>query len=110
VFDDNDAIFTTILGVFNENPLTGIAIMLDDDLTEFQMIPLGGNNGFASEVIYNDGTNTFFTEDNNGSGEIIITNLDIENRLISGTFEFIAISDAGETVTITDGSFTNVIF
>jgi hypothetical protein len=39
------------------------------------------------------------------SGEIIITNFDPNNRVVSGEFEFITVKDDCDTIKVTDGRF-----
>jgi len=39
------------------------------------------------------------------TGQLTITKLDLQNRIISGTFYFDAVNPAGDKVSVTDGRF-----
>src|SRR5690606_1737207 len=58
---------------------------------------LGG--GYSTSII-----NNYFTNTSN-IGELTITYLDLSNSIISGTFWFDAINEAGEIVEIREGRF-----
>lgn len=73
------------------------------------------NDSFGTYVV--TGEDGYLSEaENGGSGQLIITKFDLENNLISGTFEFTAIrhnvvdpqNSFIETVVISNGSFTDV--
>lgn len=79
------------------------------DLSEF--------NTVARSIYLPSGDTTFFLSINEGgSGSITVTDLNVGDKVISGTFSFIGVrqntSDPNnplmETVEITDGVFTNV--
>jgi len=70
----------------------------------------GDNNHNSQRAIYRDDNDTFIADFRNGSGEMTITNLDLESLLISGTFVFSAreINNGPETVVVNNGSFENL--
>ena len=63
------------------------------------------SNSFGS---YNDRFNVFVTKDEHG-GELIISRIDMEKRIVSGTFWFDAVNNDGEVVQIRNGRF-DVLF
>ena len=48
---------------------------------------------------------TYFTTTAENTGELKITKLDYENNIVSGTFWFDAVNDAGEIVEVREGRF-----
>lgn len=54
---------------------------------------------------FNNNNRTFFSSSPNYTGKIKITRLDIPNNIVSGTFEFKAVDNEGNVVTVTDGRF-----
>lgn len=66
-----------------------------------------GSNSFGS---YNDLHLGGFVTSNEHRGELIISNIDMEKRIISGTFWFDAVDDVGETVEIRNGRFDVIYY
>lgn len=54
---------------------------------------------------YTNGNGVSFLTNPNYTGKIKITRLDLQNQIVSGTFEFKAVDDNGNIVNITDGRF-----
>ena len=64
------------------------------------------NINYAQVSAYNNVTTHYYTSTSN-SGQVNITKLDLENHIISGTFNFTAgdENNPANTIKITDGSF-----
>ena len=66
-------------------------------------------NRFVPQAIYRDQNRTYITDLNNGSGQLTITDLDITNMRISGSFTFTARAlDGSENITVSNGRFENL--
>lgn len=72
-------------------------------LGTFNLYP-SDNKRFISTFFYIDGKSKYITS-SVSSGELNITKLDSINEIISGTFYFDAVNEAGEIVEIRDGRF-----
>lgn len=62
--------------------------------------------GMYSSFSTNEGVTTFFSE--SPVGEIKITKFDLTNKLLGGTFSFVGEDIEGNTLTISEGKFSNV--
>ncbi|WP_299682673.1 hypothetical protein [uncultured Dokdonia sp.] len=80
------------------------SINFDDPLLTEGIFSVSENN---NNIQYN---NFLSAISENPTGTITITNLDIENQIISGTFNGVATNIDGEMVTLTNGTFTNISF
>ena len=66
-------------------------------------------NQFVPRAIYRNEESTFITDRNGGTGQLTITNLDIDNLLLSGTFSYTALSEDGTTtIMVSNGSFEDL--
>ncbi len=73
-------------------------------------------NSLNGDAYTLNGENAYLSNYEGGSGILIITKLDTENLLTSGTFEFVGVRESfdnnenviTETVTITSGEFNNL--
>ncbi len=70
---------------------------------------VGQGNGNAIYDIGSYGTDNTFNTTNAVQGNLTITRFDTAKQILSGTFNFKAISSKGDTVKVTDGRF-DVIF
>ncbi|WP_299765001.1 hypothetical protein [uncultured Dokdonia sp.] len=80
------------------------SINFDDPLLTEGIFSVSENN---NNIQYNSFLSAI---SENPIGTITITNLDIENQIISGTFNGVATNIDGEMVTLTNGTFTNISF
>lgn len=111
---------TLYAGTFNITaiqPSTGETIIITVSNAGEGTFDLGPNANAQSGAVYMiSGQDAYGSVGEGGSGQIKITELDMENETASGTFTFTAVRqivDANgdiitETVEITDGTFTNV--
>lgn len=106
---DNDSVF----GLSIMDLTSGGRKMLLIEIRNMELVEGGvyelkieGSNGFGSYV---DGFNGFVTNDNH-SGELVISNIDTENHIVSGTFWFDATNNEGEIVNIRNGRFDVVYY
>ena len=60
---------------------------------------MGGGGGYSTSL-----ENNYYTNSTN-TGELKITYIDIQNSIISGTFWFDAVNEAGELVEVREGRF-----
>lgn len=107
----------SILSISGQNSL-GTILLTIPEITQAGTFDLSYNtDGDAAGVYTPSDENAYISEaENGGSGQLIITKFDLENELISGTFEFKAIRQEGsdptnpmiETVEVTNGSFTDL--
>ena len=65
------------------------------------------NQNINYGCVYNNNINIVYFTTNNSKGSVTITKLDLNNKIISGTFEFIAEDENNptNTVKVTDGWF-----
>lgn len=85
-----------------------LIVLRIQDLAEgtFQFGP--SVNNFVHMARYRDANDTYLADLNGGSGQLTITDLDLENLVISGTFEFTALSDDNTSIAITSGVIDNL--
>lgn len=91
--------------VSNESRILIKAIISDFELNKEYIVPI--NNQMDYNICsYSPSLNVFYTSVlPNYTGKLKITRLDIQNQIISGTFEFKAVDNNGNIVNITDGRF-----
>ena len=89
----------------NEQRLYSQAIYLNVTPTGTGTITLGSGDNSAT---YQAGSMQFLTALSGGNGVVKITRFDPVNKVISGTFSFVAHTESGQAVNVTDGAFTNV--
>jgi hypothetical protein len=77
---------------------SNISYLLNKENTIYEDFTGGGG-------IYSIGVSNFFYTNSIKTGELIITRLDLQNSIISGTFWFDAINNSGEIVEIRQGRF-----
>ena len=101
VYANNNSNYLNIVG---SNPLKGTITFTLDGFSEstFEL----GNNIHTFGTYTNKDQITYFTNPY-GSGQVTITSIDTDNKIITGTFNFIAKSISGNSITATDGSFTS---
>ena len=63
----------------------------------------GGNSGKVTR-----GGTEYSSANSGGSGTVTVTSFDESSKTISGTFSFVAKSSSGSTVSVTEGSFSNI--
>lgn len=68
------------------------------------ILPQSSNTDVDSGI-YSSSNFIYMTSAPNYTGKIKITGLDLQNQIVSGTFEFKAIDNNGNTINITDGRF-----
>ena len=66
---------------------------------------IGPNSVGAGAITIINTSESFLSSEMNGSGTITIETLDMTNLIASGTFEFIAENETGETIEVTNGTF-----
>jgi len=64
-----------------------------------------GRGGGYSHLNFNEGIESLYYTTSEVTGEMTITKLDFENNIVSGTFWFDAVNDAGEIVEVREGRF-----
>ena len=111
---------TLYAGTFNITAIkasTGETIVITVSDAQEGTFDLGPDANAQSGAIYMiSGQNAYGSVGVGGSGEIKITDLDVDNETVSGTFSFTAVRETvdgngdiiTETVEITNGSFTNI--
>ncbi len=111
---------TLYAGTFNITAIkasTGETIVITVSNAEEGTFDLGPDANAQSGAVYMiNGQDAFGSVIEGGSGEIKITNLDLDNETASGTFSFTAVRQIvdgngdiiTETVEITDGAFSNI--
>ncbi|MGC4129941.1 MAG: DUF6252 family protein [Bergeyella sp.] len=70
----------------------------------YEIINQTPDNDF-NYAIYTNGSGKSYSTNSNYTGKIKITRIDIQNQIVSGTFEFNAVDKDGNVVDITDGRF-----
>lgn len=97
----------------DESNVRVIEILIDSDelLYSGQEINSDSQSSYALANYYLDGIINAWSESDAVSYNLRITEIDYENRLVSGEFNFIVFDDnTNETYIITDGVFTNIDF
>ena len=74
------------------------------ELNKPYMLPQSDNTD-KNTAFYTDNGITYLTKFIDYTGKITVTRLDLQNQIISGTFEFKAVNNNGKVVVITDGRF-----
>lgn len=106
---DNDSVFGLSIRDLTSGGSKMMLIRIrNKELIEGEIYELRGegSNSFGS---YNDRFNGFVTNDNH-SGELVISNIDTENHIVSGTFWFDAVNNDGEIIEIRNGRFDVVYY
>lgn len=93
------------LGVVDWHALNSIGINTDSLLVEAgKTYPFKSGKGNAqTDVIYGDGS---YNKLDNDPGQLIITRFDLTQRILSGSFDFVATDKStGRQIHVTDGRF-----
>lgn len=90
------------------------------NLFSFAMGPASGDLGVATygvgtgdkagnnaNYVLPGGTTIWTAVGNRGSGQLTITSFSTASKTVSGTFNFVLVSNNGTTKTVTDGSFNS---
>ncbi|MEL6812481.1 MAG: DUF6252 family protein [Bacteroidota bacterium] len=116
-FDSSDSnivatLFNEVFAISALDPQTSEVItvsMLNPSVGTFD---IGPNSSVMGSGAYSvAGGNAFLSVVEGGSGQLTITNLDLDNLLVSGSFQFVGVRDNNgvmETVTIEGGAFNNL--
>ncbi|MEO6837647.1 MAG: DUF6252 family protein [Ginsengibacter sp.] len=92
----------------NNGDIVGIAIFSDSlEISEGSFILSDNKNGNATAQYsqFTDTGNTVIYSKETLPGELTITKFDQINQIVSGTFWFNVVKNAGDTIKITDGRF-----
>lgn len=98
-----NATYNGYLGIAGANSTGGTIMFTLNELRE-------GTFEFGEKITvfatYSSSEQVTYTTVPHGSGELIITSLDTENKIITGTFHFSAKNMTGQVINSTDGQFT----
>lgn len=93
--------YTFVMGVTKDSSTITLYIIGGDTVGNYQF-PENGNAAFIKKGKYYS----------YGKGNVAITNIDVNNKLLSGKFNFFAINknDNSDSIVVSQGAFTNVVF
>lgn len=74
-------------------------------LLNFNTLDFTNTNNPANYGYYSPEDKNIFTTTTQFTGQVDVTRADTINKIVSGTFEFMAVNKEGKTVKITDGRF-----
>ncbi|MDX1462249.1 MAG: DUF6252 family protein [Marinirhabdus sp.] len=90
-----------IVGTTTDEVITLSLAVLQSGTFEF-------NSGNGHQAIYEDGAGQIYTTENGGNGVLEITERDADSQIISGNFNFTAILEGVDTVTVDRGVFFKI--
>jgi hypothetical protein len=85
-------------------------VIINSVLEENKIYSLTDFPNSYSEFISSAPFRCWYESESTLSGELILTKVDINNRIVSGEFEFTTVNDECDTVKITDGRFDLQLF